>query len=113
MKVTKRRMLKTMESIRSKFSTVLSSSDRKFPWVSLDNVLSVQTELVLGVLQVSRIESCSFVKWVSLHFWRWLFMKLLVTGPSTSFWYDIWLADAPLCCQFPDCLPVLELDTGD
>ncbi|GJS33078.1 hypothetical protein Tco_0531460 [Tanacetum coccineum] len=29
----------------------------------------------------------------------------------TSFWYDIWLADAPLCVQFPR-LFALELDKG-
>ncbi|GKA20408.1 RNA-directed DNA polymerase, eukaryota [Tanacetum coccineum] len=35
--------------------------------------------------------------------------KRIGDGSCTSFWYDIWLADAPLCVQFPR-LFALELD---
>ncbi|GJS23189.1 RNA-directed DNA polymerase, eukaryota, partial [Tanacetum coccineum] len=35
--------------------------------------------------------------------------KRIGDGSCTSFWYDIWLADAPLCVQFPH-LFALELD---
>ncbi|GJS65515.1 RNA-directed DNA polymerase, eukaryota [Tanacetum coccineum] len=38
-----------------------------------------------------------------------LLLKRIGDGSCTSFWYDIWLADAPLCVQFPR-LFALELN---
>ncbi|GJT36301.1 hypothetical protein Tco_0926720 [Tanacetum coccineum] len=65
---------------------------------------------------------------VALHFWDGSYMckvihdsgfdfsshckKRIGDGSCTSFWYDIWLADAPLCVQFPR-LFALELDKED
>ncbi|GKC61053.1 hypothetical protein Tco_1088651, partial [Tanacetum coccineum] len=115
-----------MESIRSKFFNGVDSSDRKISWVAWDNVLASKLNGCLGVSSFFALNRALLLKWV----WRfisgdgslWLkslkdfgfdfsspCKKRIGDGSCTSFWYDIWLADAPLCVQFPR-LFALELD---
>ncbi|GJV69854.1 hypothetical protein Tco_1485363 [Tanacetum coccineum] len=120
-------VLKTMESIRSKFFNGVDSSDRKISWVAWDNVLASKLNGGLGVSSFFALNRALLLKWV----WRFIsgdgslcevkifersgfdfslhFKKRIGDGSCTSFWYDIWLADAPLCVQFPR-LFALELD---
>ncbi|GJY65707.1 RNA-directed DNA polymerase, eukaryota [Tanacetum coccineum] len=149
-------VLKTMESIRSKFFNGVDSSDRKISWVAWDNVLASKLNGGLGVSSFFALNRALLLKWVwrfisgdgslwckviqaiygskfDLHvtdqpsIWCsilrevkslkdsgfWIFSshckKRIGDGSCTSFWYDIWLADAPLCVQFPR-LFALELD---
>ncbi|GJT85440.1 hypothetical protein Tco_1067157 [Tanacetum coccineum] len=55
-------VLKTMESIRSKFFNGVDSSDRKISWVAWDNVLASKLNGGLGVLEFLRVEIVSFVE---------------------------------------------------
>ncbi|GJV84265.1 RNA-directed DNA polymerase, eukaryota [Tanacetum coccineum] len=148
-------VLKTMESIRSKFFNGVDSSDRKISWVAWDNVLASKLNGGLGVSSFFALNRALLLKWV----WRFISgdgslwckviqaiygskfdlhvtdqpsiwcsilrevkslkdsgfdfsshcKKRIGDGSCTSFWYDIWLADAPLCVQFPR-LFALELD---
>ncbi|GJT99217.1 RNA-directed DNA polymerase, eukaryota [Tanacetum coccineum] len=148
-------VLKTMESIRSKFFNGVDSSDRKISWVAWDNVLASKLNGGLGVSSFFVLNRALLLKWV----WRFISgdgslwckviqaiygskfdlhvtdqpsiwcsilrevkslkdsgfdfsshcKKRIGDGSCTSFWYDIWLADAPLCVQFPR-LFALELD---
>ncbi|GJT73638.1 hypothetical protein Tco_1032924 [Tanacetum coccineum] len=89
---------------------------------SLGQCLAYQTERGLGGLKFLALNRALFFEWCGASFLgRWLFMrysgfdfsshckKRIGDGSCTSFWYDIWLADAPLCVQFPR-LFALELD---
>ncbi|GJY16200.1 hypothetical protein Tco_0386622 [Tanacetum coccineum] len=58
-------VLKTMESIRSKFFNGVDSSDRKISWVAWDNVLASKLNGGLGVSSFFALKSCSFLKWVT------------------------------------------------
>ncbi|GJS33077.1 RNA-directed DNA polymerase, eukaryota [Tanacetum coccineum] len=148
-------VLKTMESIRSKFFNGVDSSDRKISWVAWVNVLASKLNGGLGVSSFFALNRALLLKWV----WRFISgdgslwckviqaiygskfdlhvtdqpsiwcsilrevkslkdsgfdfsshcKKRIGDGSCTSFWYDIWLADAPLCVQFPR-LFALELD---
>ncbi|GKB14989.1 RNA-directed DNA polymerase, eukaryota [Tanacetum coccineum] len=148
-------VLKTMESIRSKFFNGVDSSDRKISWVAWDNVLASKLNGGLGVSSFFALNRALLLKWV----WRFISgdgslwckviqaiygskfdlhvtdqpsiwcsilrevkslkdsgfdfsshcKKRIGDGSCTSFWYDIWLADAPLCVQVSR-LFALELD---
>ncbi|GKA67564.1 hypothetical protein Tco_0767481, partial [Tanacetum coccineum] len=122
---TKKGVLKTMESIRSKFFNGVDSSDRKISWwvwrfISGDGSLWCKViQAIYGSkfdLHVTDQPSiwCSILREVkSLKDSGFDFSshckKRIGDGSCTSFWYDIWLADAPLCVQFPR-LFALELD---
>ncbi|GKB12300.1 hypothetical protein Tco_0846223 [Tanacetum coccineum] len=128
-------VLKTMESIRSKFFNGVDSSDRKIPFFALNRALllkwvwrfisgdgSLWCKVIQAIygskfdLHVTDQPSiwCSILREVkSLKDSGFDFSshckKRIGDGSCTSFWYDIWLADAPLCVQFPR-LFALELD---
>ncbi|GJV89209.1 RNA-directed DNA polymerase, eukaryota [Tanacetum coccineum] len=90
-------------------------------WVAWDNVLASKLNGGLGVSSFFALNRALLLKWV----WRFISgdgslwckviqaiygsKKRIGDGSCTSFWYDIWLADAPLCVQFPR-LFALELD---
>ncbi|GJV79478.1 RNA-directed DNA polymerase, eukaryota [Tanacetum coccineum] len=96
-------------------------------WVAWDNVLASKLNDGLGVSSFFALNRALLLKWV----WRFIsgdgslwckviqaiygskfdphVTKRIGDGSCTSFWYDIWLADAPLCVQFPR-LFALELD---
>ncbi|GJR64702.1 hypothetical protein Tco_0010767 [Tanacetum coccineum] len=136
-------VLKTMESIRSKFFNGVDSSDRKISWVAWDNVLASKLNGGLGVSSFFALNRALLLKWV----WRFISgdgslwckviqaiygsqfdlhvtnqpsiwcsilrevkslkdsgfdfsshcKKRIGDGSCTSFWYDIWLVDAPIC----------------
>ncbi|GKF90323.1 hypothetical protein Tco_0264286, partial [Tanacetum coccineum] len=59
-------VLKTMESIRSKFFNGVDSSDRKISWVAWDNVLASKLNGSLGVSSFFALNRALLLKWV----WR-------------------------------------------
>ncbi|GKD15303.1 hypothetical protein Tco_1199710 [Tanacetum coccineum] len=61
-------VLKTMESIRSKFFNGVDSSDRKISWVAWDNVLASKLNGGLGVSSFFALNASSLLKWV----WRFI-----------------------------------------
>ncbi|GJX38825.1 RNA-directed DNA polymerase, eukaryota [Tanacetum coccineum] len=61
-------VLKTMESIRSKFFNGVDSSDRKISWVAWDNVLASKLNGGLGVSSFFALNSALLLKWV----WRFI-----------------------------------------
>ncbi|GKA89951.1 hypothetical protein Tco_0811763 [Tanacetum coccineum] len=74
-------VLKTMESIRSKFFNGVDSSDRKISWVAWDNVLASKLNGGLGVSSFFALNSALLLKWV----WRF------ISGDG-SLWYR-WTCD--------------------
>ncbi|GKB18420.1 hypothetical protein Tco_0852343, partial [Tanacetum coccineum] len=61
-------VLKTMESIRSKFFNGVDSSDRKISWVAWDNVLASKLNGGLGVSSFFALNRALLLKWV----WRFI-----------------------------------------
>ncbi|GKF72831.1 hypothetical protein Tco_0208945, partial [Tanacetum coccineum] len=61
-------VLKTMESIRSKFFNGVDSSDRKISWVAWDNVLASKLNGGLGVSSFFPLNRALLLKWV----WRFI-----------------------------------------
>ncbi|GKB64945.1 RNA-directed DNA polymerase, eukaryota [Tanacetum coccineum] len=61
-------VLKTMESIRSKFFNGVDSSDRKISWVAWDNVLASKLNGGLGVSSFFALKPALLLKWV----WRFI-----------------------------------------
>ncbi|GJZ00193.1 hypothetical protein Tco_0517622 [Tanacetum coccineum] len=61
-------VLKTMESIHSKFFNGVDSSDRKISWVAWDNVLASKLNGGLGVSSFFALNRALLLKWV----WRFI-----------------------------------------
>ncbi|GKB01367.1 hypothetical protein Tco_0829411 [Tanacetum coccineum] len=69
-------VLKTMESIRSKFFNGVDSSDRKISWVAWDNVLASKLNGGLGVSSFFALNRALLLKWV----WRYHFLAWHLYG---------------------------------
>ncbi|GJR30293.1 ribonuclease H-like domain-containing protein [Tanacetum coccineum] len=97
-------VLKTMESIRSKFFNGVDSSDRKISWVAWDNVLASKLNGGLGVSSFFALNRALLLKWV----WRF------ISGDGSFMVYKVfgmilWLDDAPSLCSVSPFV-ALELD---
>ncbi|GJV59040.1 RNA-directed DNA polymerase, eukaryota [Tanacetum coccineum] len=89
-------VLKTMESIRSKFFNGVDSSDRKISWVAWDNVLASKLNGGLGVSSFFALNRALLLKWV----WRFisgdgsLWCKVIQAIYGSKF--DLHVTDQPL-----------------
>ncbi|GKF26055.1 hypothetical protein Tco_0081949 [Tanacetum coccineum] len=127
-----------MESSRRNFFNEVENSDRRVSLIGWKKILASKKNCGLGVSSFFALNLTLFFKWIwrfishgsslwsriikAIHGVRWALDNshtfsrrspwldiILGNGESTSFWYDVWLADSPLKYLYPR-LYSLELD---